>query len=236
MALTIEVCLTPELIHQHQLKGKIAVVVDVFRATSCIITALAENVKAVYPVSTVAECLTLGAQGMLTAGERGGIKIENFDLGNSPFGYMGKVAHKEVAISTTNGTLALSKSTDADQIIIGAFLNISATASYLLSQKLPLVIHCAGWKGTPNLEDTLYAGSLISKLIQKSYSLSDDSAQMAYDLYQINKNDLIGAAEKSGHAQRLARFGVTKDIAFCIQNDYYPLVIGKMEGGKIIKI
>ena len=73
MPLTIEVCLTPKLINQHFLEGKIAVVVDIFRATSCMITALAENVKAIYPVSTVAACLGLGTQGMLTAGERGGI-------------------------------------------------------------------------------------------------------------------------------------------------------------------
>ena len=76
MALTIEVCLTPKLINQHLLEGKIAVVVDIFRATSCMITALVENVKAIYPVSTVEACLSLGTQGMLTAGERGGIKIK----------------------------------------------------------------------------------------------------------------------------------------------------------------
>ena len=68
MALTIEVCLTPKLINQHLLEGKVAVVVDIFRATSCMITALVENVKAIYPVSTVEECLSLGTQGMLTAG------------------------------------------------------------------------------------------------------------------------------------------------------------------------
>ena len=75
MPLTIEVCLTPKLINQHVLQGKIAIVVDIFRASSCIITALSENSAAIYPVRTVDECLKLGSQGMLTAGERGGIKI-----------------------------------------------------------------------------------------------------------------------------------------------------------------
>ena len=70
----VELCLTPDLIDQHDLKGKTAVVVDIFRATSCMITGLNEGATAIYPVSTVEECLALGKRGMLTAGERGGIK------------------------------------------------------------------------------------------------------------------------------------------------------------------
>ncbi|MAJ50448.1 MAG: 2-phosphosulfolactate phosphatase [Flammeovirgaceae bacterium] len=236
MSLTIEVCLTPKLINQHTLEGKIAVVADIFRATSCIVTALSENATAIYPVSTMDECLKLGTQGMLTAGERGGIKIKEFNLGNSPFEYMGKVSGKEVAISTTNGTIALEKSKNAEQVIIGSFLNITATINYLIDQKLPVIIHCAGWKGAPNIEDTLYAGALVHQLIGHDYLAKSDSAKMALDLYRRNKNSLLKIALESDHAKRLKKFGITKDLDFCLQVDKYPNLNGRLMGSKIIKI
>ena len=236
MALTIEVCLTPKLINQHLLEGKIAVVVDIFRATSCMITALVENVKAIYPVSTVEACLSLGTQGMLTAGERGGIKIQGFDLGNSPFDYMGKVSGKEVAVSTTNGTMAIEKSKNAEQVIIGSFLNITATLNYLIDQNLPVVIHCAGWKEAPNIEDTLYAGALTYQLMGHDFLTENDAAKMALDFYLQNKNSLLKIALKSDHAERLKKFGITKDLNFCLQVDKYPHLNGRLMGSKIVKI
>ena len=108
---TIEVCLTPELIHHHAVKGKIVVVVDIFRATSCIVTGLANGVTAIRPVGEVDETIKLGKQGYIKAGERGGIKVDGFDIGNSPFEYQSDlVKGKKVAISTTNGSQAILKS------------------------------------------------------------------------------------------------------------------------------
>ena len=236
MPLTIEVCLTPKLINQHVLQGKIAIVVDIFRASSCIITALSENSTAIYPVSTVDECLKFGSQGMLTAGERGGIKIEGFDLGNSPFDYLGKVSGKEIAISTTNGTIAVEKSKSAEQVIIGSFLNIAATLDYLIDQNLPVVIHCAGWRGAPNIEDTLYAGALAQQLIGHGYLAINDSAKMALDLYRQNINSLLQTVLKSDHAERLKKFGINKDLDFCLQINKYLNINGKLNGSKIVKI
>ncbi len=236
MPLTIEVCLTPKLINQHVLEGKIAIVVDIFRATSCMITALSENITAIYPVSTVDECLKLGSQGMLTAGEREGIKIKGFDLGNSPFDYLGKVSGKEVAISTTNGTIAVEKSKNADQVIIGSFLNLTSTMDYLIDQNLPVVINCAGWREAPNIEDTLYAGALGHKLIGHGYLAINDSAKMALALYSQNINSLLQTALKSDHAERLRKLGINKDLDFCLQVDKYLNLNGKLKGSKIIKI
>ena len=236
MPLTIEVCLTPKLINQHVLQGKIAIVVDIFRATSCIITALSENSTAIYPVSTVDECLKLGSQGMLTAGERGGIKIEGFDLGNSPLDYLGKVSGKEIAISTTNGTIAVEKSKSAEQVIIGSFLNITATLEYLIDQNLPVVIHCAGWRGVPNIEDTLYAGALGHQLNDHGYLAINDSAKIALDLYRQNMKSLLQKALKSNHAERLRKFGISKDLDFCFQVNKYLNLNGKLTGSKIVKI
>ena len=229
----VEVCLTPALIEQHDLNGKIAVVVDIFRATSCMVTGLSCDVSAIYPVATVDECLALGAKGMIMAGERGGQKIEAFDIGNSPFDYQSAlVKDRDVAVSTTNGTLAISKSGDADEVLIGAFLNMAATVKYIKEKDQDITVHCAGWKGTPNLEDTLYAGALIHELGE--VEMINDSAFIALSLYHQHKDDLEGAGKASAHAKRLAGFGITEDISFCMQQDVYDTVIYQ-EGEKLIK-
>ncbi len=231
--MTAEVCLTPELIHQHELQSKLVVVIDIFRATSCMVTGLSSGVKAIYPVETVEECLKLGAKGMIMAGERGGQKLADFDIGNSPYEYMqDSVKGKDVAVSTTNGTLTLKKSMDAKEILVASFLNITSTAKYLKEQKLDAVLHCAGWKGTPNVEDTLFAGALLNEL---DVALTGDSALLAHHFYKCNKQDLLAVAQSSGHAHRLAAFGVTKDIEFCVTRDVYDGVI-KLEGDHLIKI
>ncbi len=232
--MTVEVCLTPALIEQFDLQGKVVVVVDIFRATSCMVAGLSNHVKAIYPVATVEACLALGKKGMLMAGERGGIKIPEFDLGNSPFDYLqDHVAGREVAVSTTNGTLALSKSQSADEILVGAFLNLAATTQYLEHLNKDLVIHCAGWKGTVNLEDTLYAGALIDRLSNKK--LQDDAAFLAHSLFLKHQNNLLGAAEQSAHAKRLAGFGIKKDIGFSLQDSIYDTVI-RMQGEKLVLV
>ncbi|MEQ9231044.1 MAG: 2-phosphosulfolactate phosphatase [Cyclobacteriaceae bacterium] len=230
----IEVCLSPELIHQHELEGKIVVVVDIFRATSCIVSGLAHGVAAIKPVASVDETFELGNQGYLMAGERGGEKVEGFDIGNSPFEYMDDdLIGRKVAISTTNGTQAIAKSMEADQILVGAFLNLSATADFLTNQDKDVVIHCAGWKGTVNIEDSLYAGALVQKL--DAHTTANDSALVASELYRANQNDLYAAGKRSGHAHRLAGFGVTKDIEFCMKVDEMQVVVG-LEGEHLVRI
>lgn len=220
----IEVCLTPELIHQYSLEGKIAVVVDIFRATSCMVTGLAHGVEAIYPVGTVDECFALGAKGMVTAGERGGHKIEGFVIGNSPFEYMKEeFKGQSIAVSTTNGTKTILASLTAKEILIGAFLNMSALISYLSDSHRDVVVHCAGWKGTVNLEDTLFAGALIEEL-KDTYAPEGDPAMLAHGLYDSNRNDLLSIAKVSSHARRLESFGIERDIAFCLNQSLYSIV------------
>lgn len=230
---TIEVCLSPELIHQHQLNGKLVVIVDIFRATSCIVTGIANGVASFKPVAEVEECIALGKQGYLMAGERGGIKIPEFNIGNSPLEYLEEdIEGKKVAITTTNGTLAIAKSDGAEEIIIGSFLNLDAISEYILDSRLDVLIHCAGWKGTPNLEDTLFAGALIDECAEELKPFGD-SALLAHQLYVGNHENLLGLAKQSGHAERLRGFGIEKDLEFCFAVDEYP-VLPKLVGDEII--
>lgn len=221
---TIEVCLTPALIDQFDLKDKIVVVVDIFRATSCMVAGMGSGVKSIYPVAAVEECFALGKEGKIMAGERGGIKVEGFDIGNSPFHYMDKACvGMEIAVTTTNGTLAISKSIGADEILIGAFLNISAISKYLSQTNKNIIVHCAGWKGTVNLEDTLFAGALIDRLIA-THDADGDPALVAACVYHQNKLNLVAAAETSSHAKRLSGFGAKEDLAYCMTADEFEVV------------
>lgn len=226
----IEVCLTPELIHQHSLEEKIVVAVDIFRATSCMVTGIAHGVKSIYPVATVEECFELGSKGMITAGERGGVKIEGFTIGNSPFEYMNNdFKGKSIVVSTTNGTKTILASLAADEVLVGAFLNLKALSDYLAPSQKDIIIHCAGWKGTVNLEDSLFAGALIHEL-QQSHTIEGDSALIASELHHANKHDLLSIAKSSSHAQRLKGFGIERDISFCLDHSLYTVVPVFKEG------
>ncbi|MAE85221.1 MAG: 2-phosphosulfolactate phosphatase [Flammeovirgaceae bacterium] len=227
----IEVCLTPELIHQFELKDKIVVAVDIFRATSCMVTGMAHGISAIYPVADVEQCFKLGKEeGMITAGERGGQKIDGFTIGNSPYEYMkDEFQSKSIVVTTTNGTKTILASLEADQILIGAFLNLQAIADYISSSHKDVIIHCAGWKGTVNVEDTLFAGALIEE-VKASHIISGDPALMAQQLFKSNSHDLLAIAEQSSHAKRLATFGIGKDIEFCMNQSLYSVVPEFREG------
>ncbi len=229
---SIEVCVTPELIHQHELDGKIAIIVDILRATSCMVTGLANGVEAIVPVSTLGECEAMQRIGYLAAAERDGSKVDGFDMGNSPFEYLeNKVKGQKVVISTTNGTMALNKSLDAKEILIGAFLNIGALVNYLKTKEEDIVIVCAGWKGKFNWEDTLFAGALCNRL-KSDFELADDAAMAAEAMYLTAKGDMFSYMQKSSHAKRLSKLSVLKDIEFCIQESIYE-VIPVLRGEKL---
>jgi 2-phosphosulfolactate phosphatase len=230
----IAVCLSPEMIHLFDLKDKAVVVVDILRATSSMVTGLGHGLSAIKPVASLDECRELGKNGYITAAERGGEKVEGFDIGNSPFSYMAEeLKGRKVGITTTNGTLAISKSLEADHILIGAFLNINAVADRLRTLDKDVVIHCAGWKGSVNLEDTLFAGALI-EILGDQFELTTDDAVMAQSLYRAHKNNLLETVANSAHAKRLAKFGVIKDIEFCVKFDEFAIV-PYLADGELIK-
>lgn len=230
----LDVCLSPELLNLYDLQGKIVVVVDIFRASSCMVTALGEGVDKIHPVASLDECRQLQQQGYIAAAERGGKQVVGFDLGNSPLSYLEHAySEKKVAMTTTNGTLAITKSAPyATKVVIGAFLNISALAHWLKLQTEDVVILCAGWKGKVNMEDTLFAGALAQRL-EQTHSHACDAPLSAVTLYEAVQDRLYDYLMQSSHAQRLGRFGVYEDIRFCLQEDQYD-VIPVLEGDELI--
>lgn len=224
MERTIDVCLSPDLMHLYEVKNHAVVVVDILRATSCMTTAFAHGIESIAPFAKLDDCLAMKSQGYFTAGERDGKKVDGFDFGNSPFEYMSETLKgQRIAFTTTNGTQAIAKAEGAGHIIIGSFLNLSAVARYIEQLPENVLIVCAGWKGRFNLEDTLFAGALVEKLKNK-IKPACDAPLAAQRLYLDGKNNLVEYLKNSSHVQRLAKLNIHKDIEFCLQHDVYDVV------------
>ena len=227
---TIDVCLSPELMHLYNVRDRTVVVVDILRATSCMVTAFAHGVESITPVEDLDTCRRMKRKGFIISGERDGKKVEGFDMGNSPFEYSTQeIRGKKIAFTTTNGTLAIEKSKGARKVVIGSFLNLSAVVKYLLFGENNVLIVCAGWKGKVNLEDTLFAGAVIEKL-KKHIEQDCDAPLVAQYLYKAACNDMAGFLSNSSHVKRLERLDGDKDIEFCLSQDKYQ-VLPKLKNG-----
>lgn len=149
--------------------GGIAVVIDVLRASTTIVTALAHGAAAVLPRRSIEAALAAAAEwpGAVLGGERGGVKIAGFDLGNSPLEYsVDRVAGRAVVITTTNGTAALAACGDAAEVLVGAVVNraaVAAAARRLAAERGCDAVHlvCAGTDGQVTDEDVLAAGAIL---------------------------------------------------------------------------
>ena len=233
---TLEVCLSPALLHLHDTAGKIVVIIDVFRATSTIAAALHQGAKAVLPVASVDECIALGAStpDSITAGEREGKVAPGLAYGNSPAEYPKEfVAGKTLVLTTTNGTRLLHMVQGAAGIITGAFLNISAVCDYLTAQGQSVILACAAWKDRFNMEDALFAGAVAARL-QGSMTLADDAARMAVALHAQSGGHYEAFLRPCAHWKRLASYGQEPDLIYCSTPDLHPVVPVLREGVLVV--
>jgi len=237
---TIEVCFTP-ILYPYKLikKDFVVIIVDVLRATTTICTAFQNGAKAIIPIANVEDIIKYKNNGFIIAGERDGIKLENADLGNSPFNFTKEiVADKTIVITTTNGTQAIEMAKDADSIVIGSFLNLNAIGNWITEQNKNVIILCAGWKNKFNLEDTLFAGALVEYLsdsLNFNLNLSCDSAVAALDLWTIAKEDLLDYVEKTSHRHRLKRMVLDDVIEYCFTPNVSEVIPAYIDG-KLIDI
>jgi 2-phosphosulfolactate phosphatase len=221
---TIDVCLSPDMMHLYPVNEHVVVVVDILRATSCMTTAFAHGIDTIAPFAKLDDCLAMKAKGYYTAGERDGKKVDGFDFGNSPFEYQDpKLRGAKIAFTTTNGTQAIAKSLGASEIIVGSFLNLTAVANHLRMLSQNILVVCAGWKGKFNLEDTLFAGALVEKL-KTEVQPACDAPLAAQALYNQAKGNMVEFLSNSSHVKRLAKLNIHKDITFCLTEDTYSVV------------
>src|SRR5205823_2328211 len=138
--MNIDVYFTPLGLGAGDLGGRGIVVIDVLRATTTIVTALANGAKAVIPAATSEEAVRLASHlekdGVLLAGERRSVKIDGFALGNSPREMTpAAVAGKTIVLATTNGTPALVAAQGGEPVLVGAPVNFRALSEQFASWK-----------------------------------------------------------------------------------------------------
>ena len=247
---------------KRDLRDATCVVFDVLRATSTFVTALHNGAKAIIPVSEIAEALALRQKqpDVLLGGERDGMRIRadqtggiDFDLGNSPREYTPeKVRGKMIISTTTNGTRALRACTGAQTVLAASFLNLTATVQFIRRlQPAQIVLVCAGTRENIATEDVLAAGALC-ELLSDHFGIPDaplspslspfgrgegvrlnDSAETALSAWRKAKSNLFAAVSDAENARRLLAIPELRDdVAFCLQQDKYPLV-AQMEAGAV---
>lgn len=234
---TLYTCLSPALLNLYDLKNAVVVIIDVFRATSTIASVLKNGAKCIIPVDTVAKAIAISKKiDAIAAGERDGQIAEGLQHGNSPLEYSHDfIAGKTLVLTTTNGTKLLQMALDnnADTIISGSFPNLSSVCKFLIAQNKNVVLGCAGWKDRYNIEDTLFAGAVISR-IKEHFTIHCDSSLTAELLYESNKHDIVGFAPNLTHYHRLVdRFGLIEDINFCLTPDVADVLV-VYEDGKLL--
>jgi 2-phosphosulfolactate phosphatase len=214
--------LSPKLLNLYDCANSIVVIIDVFRATSTIATALFNGAARVIPVDTVEKCISIGAQTEgITAGERDGKVIPGLQYGNSPAEYPESfIKGKTLVLTTTNGTklLHLALNAGASRVITGSFPNLSAVCDFLVAENKNVLLGCSGWKDKFNLEDTLFAGAVVNR-IKEHFTIHCDSSLMAEEMYLRHKDDMLSFIRRLTHWHRLERFGLEKDLEYCVTPD-----------------
>ena len=224
----IETILTPALFHLHSkdIENKQVVVIDILRATTTMVVAYENGANNVVPVEHLEDALVYREQGYLIAGERNGVKVEGFDMGNSPQEFSKDIIEgRNIVLSTTNGTKAINACSAAKFRYISSFRNIDAMAKTIIENNLDVLLFCAGWKDKFNLEDTVFAGALAQQLLDNGFSTNDDATRMACSLWNLAKPNLTDFLADASHVQRFKSLHIESDLEVCLQFNTYKGVV-----------
>ncbi len=232
----IDVFFSVQAFQEENLRGKSAVIIDILRASSSIVTAINSGAKKIIPVEDMSDAVkiahTMDANDYLLCGEKDGSKIEGYHLGNSPLEYTKEnVADKTLIFNTTNGTKAIKKASLANRIYIGSFLNQKSILKALKQHDDEVVLICSGWRGRLALEDTMFAGSIIHNLCKGNLpDKTKDGAKVAFGLFERFGDTLEETIRKSDHAFRLRNLVPEDDVPFCCQVDKFNVLPGMKDG------
>ena len=224
----------PALTSQEELAGGAVVVIDVLRASTTICFALAAGAREIVPCLDIAQAREAAAKAGHSAvlgGERGGKKIDGFDVGNSPREYVEEVVqNKTVVYTTTNGTRALQTCIGAEKIFVGAFVNIGNVID-AVGQHDDIHLLCAGTDGAITREDVLAAGAMAEIVMLRHLSLTfNDQAQIAVDAWQAVTQGVHDAAtvarclKASAGGRNLQAINADGDIRLAAAINMVPVV------------
>jgi 2-phosphosulfolactate phosphatase len=222
MKRNIETCFAPGLYRPEEHVHSIVVIIDVLRASSAICTAFANGAISILPVTDAAEAREYKSKGYLVAAERDGFVLDFADFGNSPFNFTrDKVEGKSIVYSTTNGTSIINQASSAHSIAVGSFLNLSALTGWIIKMDRDVLLLCAGWKNRFNLEDSVCAGAVASRLMETGlFNTICDSTHAAIDLWSQASIDLPAYIDKAAQRSRLRDKKLDDCIGFCLTIDF----------------
>ena len=222
----VDLFLTSVSLDTAELENKSVVVIDVLRATTSICAALKAGARSVIPTAGPGEAgemrAKLEADTVILAGERNGVKIDNFDLGNSPTEFTpDTVGGKSVIMTTTNGTLALRRASRGKRVLAAALVNVSRVAEAVCALDRDVVMICSGREGHFSIEDTLCGGMLIHQLTAKHKVSAElnDAASLALLLYRTNRSAIRQAVAQGEHGKFLQSIGFGPDVDIATEVD-----------------
>lgn len=229
MNATLAVYPLPSVIETPALSGAAAVVIDVLRATSVLTRAVHSGVKTFIPVPDTAAAAETARQlrlhsppeTVLLGGERFGMPIDGFDLGNSPQHYTPEtVGGKTLIFTTTNGTVAMNTAKPAKTVLLASFLNAAAVVDQLQAEE-KIVILCSGTDGKETEEDLLLAGCLVKRLMRHRHYSLNAAAERVRQLWQepANTAELVRQLRQSTGGRNLIQIGLEADIEAAAQID-----------------
>lgn len=233
---TLDVFSSAHSFQEEDVRDKTVVMVDVLRASSTMVTALGNGAKGVIAVEDMDDASkishNLDSKSFLLSGEKDGITIQGYDLGNSPLEHTEEaVKGKTIILNTTNGTKAIRRCHLAGKIVIGSFLNLDTTVDYLKQLDEEIVLVCAGWRGRLSLEDLLCAGNIIYELCSGQLPAdARDGAKVALGLYEKFGDDIENNIKASNYAVRLKDIVGEDDLTYCCQRSITQVLPALNEG------
>jgi 2-phosphosulfolactate phosphatase len=231
--ITLHVHLLPQAVEPKALSGCVAVIIDVLRASTTIATALFHGAKCLHLATTPEEAREWAARSApedrslcLLGGERGGVRLEGFDLGNSPLEYAAeRVGGREVIFTTTNGTAAALRARSASAILFGSPVNLSVLVRALAQSQSDIHLICAGTRGGISADDVAAAGLIARQLLtfDHIHAAPDDSVSLV--LAATPTPDQLERALRAGIGGRdLTALGFDADIAAASRIDAAPVI------------
>lgn len=228
----IEVAWTPHELRGRAVQERAVAVVDVLRASTTVAVALANGARSVVPVASTEEALriarSIGRGEVLLCGERRGLPIEGFDLGNSPEEFAPeRVRGRVLVMTTTNGTRALLSAAGARHVFVAAFVNLDAVVRALSGSGEEALILCAGREGRVGADDALCAGRIAAALrrLQGEAAVElDDGALAAIEFARAVGPVSPEFLRSAGAGRALVAIGRAFDLDLCARENAVSVV------------
>ncbi len=240
--MNVRLYITPIEFGKNDLADATVAVIDVLRCTTSLPTALKAGARGVIPTEGPGRAgelaARLGADTTILAGERHGVRIENFHLGNSPDEFTPEsVGGKNVVMTTTNGTIAFGRAKNGGEVYSCAMVNVSRVAEQAARRGKDLAVVCAGTDGEFSLEDTLCGGLLIDLVSSKFGAKTElnDAAALATLLHDRHRDRLRDAIAEGEHGRFLASIGFAHDIDTAAAVDTVPVLPVLREGRLVLE-